>query len=178
MAQAQSWDRQAVHDELDRIQADFRRLLSQATPADLARRSRGTKWTNEQLLFHMLFGYMIVRALLPLVSVFGRLPRGVSRSYARLLNAATGPFDLINYLGPCGAVHIYGHNRMTAKLDRVLSALHSRLDAATPNDLARGMYFPAPWDPFFTGYMTVADLYRYPTRHYDFHRSQLTFSRE
>jgi hypothetical protein len=39
--------------------------LAQATPADLARRSTVTKWTNEQLLFHMLFGYLIVRALLP-----------------------------------------------------------------------------------------------------------------
>ena len=47
------------------MQADFRRLLAQATPADLARRSTVTKWTNEQLLFHMLFGCLIVRALLP-----------------------------------------------------------------------------------------------------------------
>jgi hypothetical protein len=46
---------QAVHDDLDRVQADFRRLLAQASPADLARRSTVTKWTNEQLPFHMLF---------------------------------------------------------------------------------------------------------------------------
>jgi hypothetical protein len=76
MEQAQPWDRQAVHDELDRVQADFRRLLGQATPADLA----------------------------------------------------------------------------------------------------RGMHYPTRWDPFFTGYMTLADLYRYPTRHYDFHRRQLTLT--
>jgi hypothetical protein len=82
MAQDQPWDRQAVHDELDRVQADFRRLLARATPADLARRTSGTKWTNEQLLFHMLFGYMIVRALLPLVAAFSRLPGGASRAYA------------------------------------------------------------------------------------------------
>lgn len=75
MAQDQPWDRQAVHDELDRVQADFRRLRS--------------------------------------------------------------------------------------------------LDAATTEDLARGMHYPVRWDPFFTGYMTLADLYRYPTLHYDFHRSQL-----
>ena len=96
MAQVQPWDRQAVHDELDWVQADFHRLLGQANPASLARRTNGTKWTNEQLLFHMLFGYMIVRALLPLVAVFGRLPAGFKRAYARLLNAATRPFDLIN----------------------------------------------------------------------------------
>jgi hypothetical protein len=163
MAQDQPWDRQAVHDELDRVQADFHRLLGQATPASLARRTSGTKWTNEQLLFHMLFGYMIVRALLPMMAAFGRLPDGVSHAYARLLDAATRPFDLINYLGPCAAVRIYGQRRMSAELDRVLAALHRGLDAATTEDLARGMHYPVRWDPFFAGYMTLADLYRYPT---------------
>ena len=176
MAQDQPWDRQAVHDELNRVQADFHRLLAQATPASLARRTSETKWTNEQLLFHMLFGYMIVRALLPLVAAFGRLPGGLSRGYARLLNAATRPFDLINYLGPCAAVHLYSPRRMDARLDRVLDALHRSLDAATAADLARGMHYPLRWDPFFTRYMTLADLYRYPTLHYDFHRRQLTLA--
>src|SRR5262249_6673243 len=109
MEQAQPWDRQAVHDELDRVRADSRRLLSQATPASLAQRTNGTKWTNEQLLFHMLFGYLITRALLVLMAIFGRLPSGFSRAYARLLNAATTPFDLIIYLGPFDPVHIYAH---------------------------------------------------------------------
>ena len=176
MGEERRLDRQAVHDELDRVQADFRQLLGQATRADLARRTDGTRWTNEQLLFHMLFGYIIVRALLPLVAVFGRLPPGASRGYARLLDAATRPFDLINYLGPCVAVHIYGYRRMAAKLDRVLGALHRQIDAATPADLARGMRYPTRWDPFFTGYMTLADLFRYPTKHYDFHRRQLTLT--
>jgi hypothetical protein len=176
VGQEQAWDRQAVHDELDRVRADFQRLLGQATLVDLARRTDETRWTNEQLLFHMLFGYLIVRALLPLAAVFGRLPHSASRGYARLLNAATGPFDLINYLGPCAAVPIYGHQRMAAKLDRVLAALHRRLDAVTPADLARGMHYPTRWDPFFSGYMTLADLFRYPTKHYDFHRRQLTLT--
>jgi hypothetical protein len=39
-----------------------------------------------------------------------------------------------------------------------------------------GMHCPTRWDPFFTGYMTLADLFRYPTRHYDFHRRQLTLT--
>lgn len=176
MTQAQPWDRQAVHDELDRVQADFRQLLGQAAPSDLARRTNGTKWTNEQLLFHMLFGYMIVRALLPLAGIFGYLPYGFSRAHAGLLNAATRPFDLINYLGPCAAIHIYGHDRMAAKLDRVLAALRRRLDTASTAGLTRGMHYPTRWDPFFTGHMTLADLYRYPTQHYDFHRRQLTLT--
>jgi hypothetical protein len=170
-------DVQDVRDELDRVRADFHALLDGAGAADLVRRSDGTRWTNEQLLFHMLFGYMIVLRLLVLVRMFGRLPRGVSRGYAWLLNAGTRPFDLVNYLGPCGAVHVYGHRRMGAKLDRVLAKLSSRLGAETAAGLARGMHYPVRWDPFFADYMTAADVYRYPTRHYDFHRRQLTLGR-
>lgn len=59
--------------------------------------------------------------------------------------------------------------------DHVIAKLHRRLDAESDADLARGMHYPTRWDPFFTDYMTLADLYRFPTRHFDFHRRQLTF---
>lgn len=176
MQPAPGWSRKAVHDELDRVQQDFHRLLQAATRADLTRRTDGTRWTNEQLLFHMLFGYMVVRALLPLIRIFGWLPRGAGRTFARLLNAGARPFHLINYLGPCGAVHVYGAGRMEAKLDRVVTGLRRSLDTRSSADLARGMHFPTRWDPFFSDYMTLAELFRYPTQHYDFHRRQLTFS--
>jgi hypothetical protein len=65
---------------------------------------------------------------------------------------------------------------MAARLDRVLSALHRRLDTATPADLVRGIHYLTRWDPFFTGYMTLADLFRYPAKHYDFRHRQLTLT--
>jgi hypothetical protein len=52
-----------------------------------------------QLLFHILFGYLIFRALLVLVHIFGHLPDRASKTFARLLDSAHKPFDLINYLG-------------------------------------------------------------------------------
>ena len=45
-------------------------------------RSNGTKWTNDQLLFHMLFGYMLVRNLLWLLRVFSSLAPEASRRFA------------------------------------------------------------------------------------------------
>jgi hypothetical protein len=36
------------------------------------------------------------------------------------------------------------------------------------------MAFPTRWGPFFKDRMTVADVYRYPTQHFDFHERQLT----
>jgi hypothetical protein len=61
--------------------------------------------------------------------------------------------------------------------DRVIAALHRRLDAETEANLARTMRFPTHWDPFFHEMMTLADLYHFLTQHFDYHRRQLTSCR-
>ncbi|MFI6564195.1 DinB family protein [Streptomyces sp. NPDC050534] len=178
MANAHPMDRQSVYDDYDRARNTFHQLLDGATETDLARGADGTRWTNRQLLWHMLFGYMIVLRLLVLVRVFGRLPDRVGRQFARLLNAATAPFDVVNYLGPVGAAKIYGPQRMGAKFDRVIDSLRRKLAAEPESALARGMHYPERWDPFFQDFMTLADIYRYPTRHFDFHHRQLTLDED
>lgn len=60
----------------------------------------------------MVFGYMVVRALLPLVKIFGRLPPAVGRGFARLLNAGTPPFDVVNYWGSRAAARLFNRRRM------------------------------------------------------------------
>lgn len=167
-------DRQTVHTELERVRADFHHLLAEANAADLRRPTDGTRWTNEQMLFHMLFGYMLVRALLPLLGVFARLPRAVGRAFAGLLNAGARPFHVINYVSSVLGSLYYDHRRMGPKMDRTLASLRRRLDRETAASLKRGMPYPSRWDPFFHDWMTCAGLYRYPTQHYDFHRAQLT----
>lgn len=167
-------DRQAVHDEMEQARASFHQLLEHASRAELRRRSNGTRWTNQQLLFHMLLGYLIIRALGNLVRLFGRLPPAAGRGYARLLNAGTRPFDLVNYLGSWAGGTTLGPRGQAVLFDRVIAALHRRLDAETEVDLARGMHYPTRWDPFFTDYMTLAEVYHFPTQHFEFHRRQLT----
>jgi hypothetical protein len=167
-------DKQVVHDEMERARKSFHELLDRAGDAELSRRSDGTRWTNRQLLFHMLLGYLIIRALRRLVLLFGRLPAGASRTYARVLDAATTPFDVVNYIGSCLGGSPLSRRQMTALFDHTIAALHRRLDAETDADLARGMHYPTRWDPFFRDFMTLADVYRFPTRHFDFHRDQLT----
>jgi hypothetical protein len=159
---------------MEQARARFHQLLDQASDADLARPSRGTRWTNQQLLFHMLLGYLILRALRNLVRLFGRLPDGVGRVWARLLDSATTPFDLANYAGSYLGGTVLGPRAQVALFDRVIAALHRRLDAETDTELARGMHYPTRWDPFFGDFMTLADLYRFPTQHFDFHARQLT----
>lgn len=157
-----------------RARRHLKALLQDAAPKDLDRRSTGTRWTNEELLFHMVFGYMVVRALLPLVHVVSRLPRPVGRAFAAVLNAGTGPFDVVNYWGSRAAARVYNRRRMTRKLDKTITALSRRLELESSQSLARSMPFPDRWDPFFTSLMTLNDVYAYPTLHFDFHAKQLS----
>ena len=168
-------DRAEIAADLERARVEFHRLLAEAgSHGAWSKRTGGTRWTNEQLLFHMVFGYMIVKRLLLLVGVFGRLPDQVSRVFARTLDAATPPFDVVNYYGSCAATLVYNRRRMGAKMDRVIAALQRKLARASDDALRRGMHFPTRWDPFFKDYMTLEAVYRYPGKHFDFHQRQLT----
>ena len=169
-------DRQVVRDEMEQARQTFHRLLDSATVAELSRRSNGTKWTNGQLLFHMLFGYLIVVRLLVLVRIFGRLPDGVSRGFARTLAASTRPFHVINYLGSVGGPRLLGYAGMGQRFDRLIDTLLRHMDQESDTELLRGMHYPTSWDPYFKAYMTLADVYRYPTQHFEHHRRQLTLN--
>lgn len=175
MGQQPTVDRAALHAEMGQSRADLARLLATASTADLGRLSAGTRWTNEQLLFHMVFGYMVVRALLPLVRAVSRLPGPVGKGFAVALDLAARPFHVVNYLGTCAAAMVFNRRRMLAQLDRTLASLHRSLDAVPDTVLQRGMPFPRRWDPYFTPWMTVAEVFHYATQHYGFHRAQLSF---
>jgi len=166
--------RQRVHTELDEARIAFHRLVAGATDTELRSASDGTRWTNEELLFHMLLGYLIIRPLLVLARIFSRLPPGASRRFTTLLSSATPVFDEVNYYGSRVGARVVSRRRMPAMFDRVVASLHRRLAAETEADLRRGMRYPVRWDPFFKEFMTVADLYHYPTQHFSFHRRQLT----
>ncbi len=169
-------DRQAILDEMERARLEFHRLLANASKDGLARRSRGTRWTNEQLLFHMLFGYILIRVLLGLVRLFWLLPDGASRTFSRVLDAASTPFHVVNYLGSCGGAQVFNHRRMGAQFDRTMDAIERRLARESEADFQRGMHYPTRWDPYFSDFMTLEDIYRYPTLHFDHHAKQLTLS--
>jgi hypothetical protein len=167
-------DRAAVVAAYQRNCAELEAALAAAAPEALRRRSAGTRWSNEELLYHMVFGYIVVLALLPLVRLFGRLPVSANRAFARLLNAGTAPFDVVNYWGSKGGARIFNRQRMAAKLRRLTSALERRLDRESESGLGLRMYFPTRWDPFFKETMTLADVYAYPVAHFDFHAAQLS----
>ena len=166
-------ERRDITKEMECARADFHQLLDTATSAEFRAPTHGTKWTNEQLLFHMLFGYLLVRNLLPLVKALSRLPPGASRGFAAALNAATKPFHQVNFISSLGGARVLGHVRMERLMDHVVASLQRSLSYASEEGLGRGMHFPVGWDPYFTDYMTVKEVYHYATQHYDHHRRQL-----
>lgn len=176
MADVDSVRRDEIRAGMERARATFHLLLDAASEQDLRRPTRGTRWTNEQLLFHMLFGFLIVRALRWLVLGFGFLPDRVSRGYSWLLNAGSAPFHAVNFWGSRFGALLFGRDRMVRAMDKVVASLQHHLDRDSDAALERRMHFPVHWDPFFTEVMTLADVYHYATVHFDFHRRQLTLS--
>ena len=102
-------NREDVTNELREAQTDFHRLIDRANPQSLRCPTDGTRWTNRQLLYHMVFGYIIVRTLMPLAHVLGRI--GWSRRFAATLNALHRPFHIINYLGSCAGGQLLSPGR-------------------------------------------------------------------
>jgi hypothetical protein len=169
-------DRQRILDELRQRRDTFHAILDSSTPVELLRPSHGTRWNNEELLFHMLFGYMVVVTLIGLVKVLGLLPPSATTGFALVLNLSTRPFDAINYWGSRLAARFYNHRRMGAKFDRVAASLATKLRQTPEASLHRGIHYPTRWDPFFKDYKTLADVFHYPTQHFDFHQRQLALA--
>jgi hypothetical protein len=166
-------DRAEIMAELSRVEADFAELVGRAGRSDLRRRSSGTRWTNRQLLYHMVFGYLIVRTLIPLVHLLGRWGR--SKRFAASLNAARRPFHVVNYLGSLAGGQVVQPAAMVTLMRRTLRSLQRRLDRESEQTLALTMHFPTDWDPYFRPTMCVREVYVYGTEHYEHHRCQLTF---
>ena len=94
MEQGLAFQRYEVHAELERVRRTFAGHVAEMTPADLSRASNGTEWTNQELLLHMLFGYLVVRRLLPLVKGSDAFPQRPTtrspRSSTRPAGRSTG----------------------------------------------------------------------------------------
>ncbi|GAB3069466.1 DinB family protein [Pedococcus soli] len=166
-------DRAAVVADLTACRDDLHVLLAGATPDRLRARSNGTRWTNEQLLFHMVFGFLVVRRLLPLVRLVSVMTPRAGRAFAGLLNAGRVPFHAVNYAGSAGGALVFNHARMGRLCDRTINHLVVSLEREPEQRLRRGMPFPTSWDPYFRPFMTLAQVYEYPVLHYAHHRAQL-----
>lgn len=166
----------AVRDDLAWVAADFASLLRSAQADELDFPSVGTRWTNRQLLFHMLLGQRITRMVIVVMGGFSRLPPGASRRWSRAMAAFSGPYNQLNWLGGVVGGRINSVASMQRQMDRVTSSILNWYDHADTQALHRGMAVPSSWDPYFTEWMDRADLLRWAPRHYRHHRGQLALA--
>jgi hypothetical protein len=109
----------AVRNELHRVRTTFAHHVTEMTSEDLRQKSNGTQWTNREVLFHMLFGYLLVLNLLRIAKLLGPLPRWSTKPFAAILNFGTPLFHRINYLGSVIGGRILQPHVMVRRFDWV-----------------------------------------------------------
>jgi hypothetical protein len=159
--------------DLDAAHQEFHAMAGILSARAWAEPSRNPAWTNGQLLFHVLLGFILVPPLARLLVLFGHLPPVCARTFAGILNLSTPVFNRMNAIGPRAGARILGKAGVLRQFDRVHPRILARLDRIRPGDWSLTMHYPTRWDPRFRTDMRLQDLFRYPVDHLRHHRSQL-----
>ena len=156
------------------VAEDFDALVGGTRVDELGRPTQGTRWTNEQLLFHMWFGQRIARAFVPMLGGFSRLPPRASVGWSHLLGVLTRPYDWVNFAAPVAGTRVVPLRRVRQWMHQDTDWLVGWGDRASAEELARGMTVPVSWDPYFIPWMSRLDVLEWAPKHYRHHRAQLT----
>jgi hypothetical protein len=98
--------RRKLRDDLETAQQEFHEMMAMVPNEAWTAPSKNPGWTNGQLLFHILLGFILVRPLASLLVFSGHLPGSWSRVFAGLLDWSTPLFHRINAIGPRAAARI------------------------------------------------------------------------
>jgi DinB superfamily len=166
--------REHLRCDLEAARRDFHEMVASISEQWWAKPSHNPGWTNGQLIFHVLLGFILVLPLASILVFFGHLPAVCSRTFAEILNFLTPLFNRINAVGPRGGASLLGRAGLISKFDQVHGAILERLERVRPGDWALAMHYPTRWDPpRFKTPMRMEDLFRYPVDHLRHHRHEL-----
>ena len=165
--------RARVRAELETARQEFHAMAGALSARAWVEPSHNPGWTNGQLLFHVMLGFILVPPLARLLVWFGRLPGVWSRTFAGVLDVATPVFNRVNALGPRAGARLLGKAGVVRRFDRVHARILARLDRIRPGDWSLTMPYPTRWDPRFRSDMRLENLFRYPIDHLRHHRAQL-----
>jgi hypothetical protein len=164
----------AIRAELEITRRRFHSLLDSLSKEDFQTQSHNPGWTNGEILAHMTFGFIVINVLLPMARLWGRLPKGSSKWFARSLNALTGPFNWFNALGARMQGRVFTQRRIGSIFEGVYASLLKKIDSIRDDEWERGMYYPTRWDSNFDEFMTLEKLFHYPVTHFNFHLTQIS----
>lgn len=162
-----------LRSEFEAVRTEFHTMVASISEREWTQPSRNTGWTNGEIVFHILLGFILVVPLARLLVFFDHLPDLCSRIFAQALNISTPLFDRINAMGPRAGARLLGRAGIISKFDQVHSVILARLDRARPADWEASMHYPTRWDPRFHTRMDLVALLRYPIDHLRHHREQL-----
>ena len=165
--------KERIRKEIVKVREVYNKLLYSLTNADMAKKSKNAGWTNGEILFHILLGFIVVILLFPLVKMFARLPKSWSKKFANFLNFSTPVFNFLNALGARVGGKIFNKELLKKKFDWVIEGLLKKLSDMKENDWEMGMYAPNKWDSLFDEFMTLEKLFSYPVKHFNFHAKQI-----
>ena len=157
----------------DSTRDEFHALLESISEEDWNKQSLNSGWSNGEIFAHILFGFIILNALLPMARIWGKLPKATSKPFANFLNFITRPFNWINALGARGQGRVFTYRNVGKIFDKVLSSLLSKANTIHGDEWQTGMYYPAKWDPNFNDFMTLEKLFLYPIAHFKLHQNQI-----
>jgi hypothetical protein len=169
-------DNDSVRANLLWIAADFEDIIRNAKADELDLPSHGTRWTNRQLLFHLVLGQNIALAGIPLLGLFSHLPPSASRIWSRLLDSCAGPYNWVNWAGSAVAGQVLKQQGMLRMMNRTTRIIVKWYERADNQALGRGMTMPGSWDPYFGQWMNRRDILEWAPKHYRHHRAQLTLT--
>lgn len=98
--------KKVIKSELANSKEKFLKLLNSLSDEDLKRKSKNPGWTNGEIVWHILFAFIILFALIPLIKFFSHLPKSVSKVFVDFLNFTTPIFNFINALGAKGGAKV------------------------------------------------------------------------
>jgi len=162
-----------IRADLDVTRATVRSLLDSFSKEDWRRQSLNPLLAHGEVMAHMVFGFVVVIALLPLTRLWGRLPKDSSRAFARMLNRFTGPFNRVNAFGARMQGRLFAPDRIGAVYDWAAGLLLKKAATIGDAEWGRGMYYPTRWDSNFSEFMTLEKLFRYPVTHFNIHLRQI-----
>jgi hypothetical protein len=154
-------------------QNEFHALLESISEEDWGKQSLNSGWSNGEIFAHILFGFSILNALLPMTRVWGKLPKETSKPFANLLNFLTKPFNWINALGARGQGKVFTYRNVGKVFDKTISSLISKANNISSDEWQSGMHYPTKWDPNFSDFMTLEKLFLYPIAHFKLHQNQI-----
>ena len=165
--------RARLRSDLEAVRGEFHAMAASISEREWTEPSQNPGWTNGEIVFHILLGFILVVPLARLLVFFDHLPALCSRIFSEILNLSTPIFNRFNAMGPRAGARLLGRAGIITKFDQVHDAILSQLDRARPSDWAAAMNYPTRWDPRFQTRMDLAALLRYPVDHLRHHRDQL-----